>query len=153
MGSGSKSGFPVIGLACSREHSSVRRAATLPVVNAAPEQNKGQLEWHAKDNTSFTRDLATPELRAVLSEGTTATADMREALCITTLHQELIAACDAVNAGNMRLPERMAMAQAHTLDHLFHRLTNLAFNNVTSIHHFHPTCAWRSEYKHKAPAP
>ena len=89
----------------------------------------GAIELKAKTNEEFTSDYATPELQAALTEALSCDAGIRDALDLKTLRQEIVGTCDEVNAGDMRLPERMAVAQAHTLNMLFHRLTQRALNN------------------------
>ena len=83
----------------------------------------------AKADADFTRDFLTPEFQAMFIEAGTAHRICVDRLEPGAMREELDRAGDEVNAGNMRLPERMAMAQAHTLNHLFNRLTISAFEN------------------------
>lgn len=83
----------------------------------------------AKTQQSFTRDFVSPGFFATLTEAHTSEKPIKDQLDLPALHEAINRACDDVNAGNMRLPERMALAQAHTLNHLFNRLTRDAFTN------------------------
>jgi hypothetical protein len=84
---------------------------------------------HAANEHDFTCDFASPELQATLTQSLACPEKLRIGIDPKVLRQEIIQACDEVNAGNMRLPERIAMAQAHTLDALFHRLAQRAIDN------------------------
>ncbi len=89
----------------------------------------GTLDIHAATERDLTVDFAAPEFQAMLTQTLSCDGKFRDSLDVKCLHEEISRACDEVNAGNMRLPERMAMAQAHTLDALFHRLAQRAVNN------------------------
>ena len=86
----------------------------------------------AKTQQDFTRDFASPEFHATLTEAITSEKVISHELDLKALRAEINRACDDVNEGNMRLPERMALAQAHTLNHLFNGLTQRAFTNLGS---------------------
>lgn len=83
----------------------------------------------AENRLAATRDFFSPGFQATLTESLTCEKSMTDEISLSALRAEIDRACDDVNAGNMGLPERMALAQAHTLDHLFHRLTRNAFAN------------------------
>ena len=83
----------------------------------------------AKADKDFTRDFATPEYQAMMTETMVTARVWVDQLDLKAMREELNRAADEVNAGNMRLPERMAITQAHTLNHLFNQLTIRAFEN------------------------
>jgi hypothetical protein len=99
--------------------------------------NKESIDIHAADKAAFTHDFAETEFQATLTESLACRKNFRESIDPKCLRKEITRACDEVNAGNMRLPERMAMAQAHTLDALFHRLAQRAIENF-GAHWFEP---------------
>jgi hypothetical protein len=84
----------------------------------------------AKTEQDFTRDFLTPEYQAMLTEAMMTPRVLIDQLDFKAMRKELDRAGDEVNAGSMRLPERMVIAQAHTLHHLFNRLTVSAFENL-----------------------
>lgn len=88
------------------------------------------VEVSAKTQRDLTTDFASPEFHATLTQAFTADKAMSDELDLKALRQEIDSACAEVNAGDMRLPERVALAQALTLNHLFNRLTQRAFANL-----------------------
>jgi len=95
-----------------------------------PSPTKSTIEITAKTQRELSADFATPEFHATLTQAVTADKVLRDELDLKALRAEINRACDEVNAGNMRLPERMALAQAHTLNHLFNCLTQRGFANL-----------------------
>lgn len=86
----------------------------------------GQVRIHTVDSADFTTAFATPEFQTMITEVHACPEEMRPKLDPQVLKEELETVCDQVNAGDMSTPERMAMSQAHTLDALFHRLSQRA---------------------------
>lgn len=95
-----------------------------------PKSEKPKLKIPEIDRGKFARDLASPELLATLTVSHPSDATFNPLIDFHCLREEITKACDAVNAGDMRLPERIAFAQAHTLNHLFNRLAQRALDNL-----------------------
>lgn len=85
----------------------------------------------------LSRKTLSPEFQALMTHVSILDKDTAGKLDIKTLHEELDRAGDEVNTGSMRLTERMAIAQANTLDHVFNLLTRRAFANLGG-HWFEP---------------
>ena len=83
----------------------------------------------AETRQANTRDFVSPEFNAMMTQALTTERVISDGIDLHALRAEIQRACDEVNAGDMHLPERMALAQAHTLNHLFNRLTRGAFAN------------------------
>jgi hypothetical protein len=91
---------------------------------------KRTIEITAKSPRDFTQDFACPEFHATLTQAYATEKGVGEELDVKVLREQINRACDEVNEGNMRLPERMALAQALTLDHLFNHLAQRAISNL-----------------------
>ena len=94
------------------------------------DENNGGIKAHAETATDLASDFASPEFHATLTQALACPKSISDQMDLKQLREEISRACDDVNEGNMRLPERMALAQAHTLNHLFNRLTQRAFTNL-----------------------
>lgn len=83
-----------------------------------------------KADKDFTRDFLKPEYQAMMTEAMATHRECVDRFDFRAMREALDLAGDEVNAGSMRLPERMAIAQAHTLNHLFNQLAVRAFENL-----------------------
>ncbi|MGH8092260.1 MAG: hypothetical protein ACREIF_02140 [Chthoniobacterales bacterium] len=90
---------------------------------------RGQVHILEVGGADFTAAFATPEFQTMITEVHACPEELRPELDPQALKEDLEAICDQINAGDMSTPERMAMSQAHTLNALFHRLSQRALNN------------------------
>ena len=97
-----------------------------------PVTGKRTIEVKEPTREEFTRSFFSPELQAAVTETLTCDKGLNEGIDSNHLLEEISKGCDAVNAGDMKLAERIAFSQAHTLNHLFNRMTQIAFANLSS---------------------
>lgn len=93
-------------------------------------KNRSSVEIHKRsaetDDEAVSRTLTSPEVSAALTIQASAGACNHE---INALIRELTAQSASVNRGDLSRGESMLIAQAHTLDELFHFMTRRALSN------------------------
>ena len=106
---------------------------------APPKPAVPVLKVNVEKNEARERAIARTLLRPSVTGAVTIHRAMRRLaegepdFTLTGLIDELSAQCAEASKGNLARPEAMLMTQSHTLDALFHDLTQLAYNNLNQF--------------------